>query len=191
MIGDILVKLGKGEQLTIEEQQRIRLWGNQVDNNNAYIAGIQNGIGNISADSIYGRSFFVGKEQFSGLAGRFINDGFILPIDTVSTVTLEFTIYNDGYSYNGSAVTIPTSGFYNITMDAVFGSSATPGIRRITDSNDYMYIIATAAANEQITLTGSTDVQLTTGQTVYMKAYQNSEPDLSITRASMTIRKIR
>ncbi len=191
MIGDILAKLGRGETLSIEEQQRIRLWGNQVDNNNAYIAGLQSGMSSISASNIYGNSFFVGREQFSGLAGKFINDGETVPHNTQHVATLNQTIYNDGYQFDGDTVTIPVSGFYNITMETVFFSSATQATRRMTDGHSYIYVTATALSNEQMSLSGSTDVQLSTGDTLYMILFQNTGGNLSTLRSSMTIRKIR
>jgi hypothetical protein len=52
MIGDILAKLGRRETLTSEEQQRVRLWGNQADLNAAFLTGIQSPEGGIVRDKI-------------------------------------------------------------------------------------------------------------------------------------------
>jgi len=190
-IGDILAKLGRGELITIEEQQRIRLWGNQVDYNNAYIAGLQSGMSSISASTIYGSTFFVGKEQFSGLVGKFSNDGETIPNDTITLANLDTTIYNDGYPFDGSSVTIPVSGFYNITMEVVFNDSVSQSNRRIASTSNYIYVLATALAGENMTLSGSTDVELSTGDNIAVRLWQDSGGDLSTLRSSMTIRKTR
>jgi len=51
-IGDLLAKIGRGEQLTQEEQGRIRLWGNNVDANNSFVAGLQNGRSDLYANTL-------------------------------------------------------------------------------------------------------------------------------------------
>ena len=51
-IGDLLAKMGRQEPLTQEEQGRIRLWGNSVDLNNAFVAGLQNGRSDLYANTV-------------------------------------------------------------------------------------------------------------------------------------------
>ena len=52
MIGDLLVKLNRGERLLPAEEETLRLWGNQVSLNNAFIGGIQNGTSDINVSKI-------------------------------------------------------------------------------------------------------------------------------------------
>ncbi len=51
-IGDLLAKIGRGEQLTPSEQGEIRLWGNRTQELNSFTAGLQNGQSDLFANSI-------------------------------------------------------------------------------------------------------------------------------------------
>lgn len=51
-IGDLLAKIGRGEQLTQTEQEEIRLWGNLTQNLNSFTAGLQNGQSDLFANSV-------------------------------------------------------------------------------------------------------------------------------------------
>lgn len=55
-IGDILVKLAKGEKLMDNELQTLRLFGNQAELNNQFITSIQDGSGVINAKKINANS---------------------------------------------------------------------------------------------------------------------------------------
>ena len=191
-IGDLLIKLNRGEKLQPAEEQELRLWGNQTQINNAYVGGLQNGSSNINASVITGNTLFAGKEQFSGLAGRFINDGATIPNSSLYTVPVAIVIYNDGYPFDGSGtITILTTGYYNITMEVVFNSNASGGQRHVYSTNNHIYLHHYAGANESLTVAGSTDVLLRKGNTMSMIAYQDTGGDLGMLRGSMTIRKIR
>ena len=61
-----LEKLGRGEQLTSQELDAIRLQGNLTDSNNAYVAGLQNGVSDINAGAIRG------EYNISPAAGAFL-----------------------------------------------------------------------------------------------------------------------
>lgn len=51
-IGDLLEKLAKGEKLSQDEVGDLRLFGNQAQNTNAFVAGMQNGTVDINVKSI-------------------------------------------------------------------------------------------------------------------------------------------
>lgn len=192
MIGDLLVKLNNGVKLQPAEEQELRLWGNQTQINNAYIGGLQNGASSINAATISGNTFFAGKEQFSGLAGKFYNDGATVPDSTLYTTPLSIVGYNDGFPFDGTGtITIPATGYYSITMEVVYQSSPTGGKRNVYSTNNYIYLQAVAQSNDQITVTGTIDVLLSKGDTMYMIAYQESGGNLSMLRGSMAIRKVR
>lgn len=51
-IGDLLEKLAKGEKLSQSEIGDLRLFGNQTQNNNSFVTGMQNGAVDINVKSI-------------------------------------------------------------------------------------------------------------------------------------------
>ena len=51
-IGDLFVKLADGTPLSQEEKQQLRLYGNQTQLNNSFVAGLQNGKSDIIAKSV-------------------------------------------------------------------------------------------------------------------------------------------
>lgn len=51
-IGDTLVKLANQQPLTEDEKLQLRLWGNQGENINSFVAGLQNGSSPITSRSI-------------------------------------------------------------------------------------------------------------------------------------------
>jgi len=71
-IGDLLAKIGRQEPLTQEEQGRIRLWGNNVEMNNAFVSGLQNGQSNITAGEIKSNIIYVKNEVLSGTSVKLL-----------------------------------------------------------------------------------------------------------------------
>lgn len=100
-IGDILAKLGSGEALNQDEQQRIRLWGNNTEFNNAYIAGLQNGSSDLSVKTINAE---FGNFSVSPVRGLVLSGGINLSV-TINTWTyIDFSIIQN--TTNASAFSV-------------------------------------------------------------------------------------
>jgi hypothetical protein len=51
-IGDMLARLAKNETLSLFEIEELRLWGNQTQTNNSFVAGLQNGSSNVYSNTL-------------------------------------------------------------------------------------------------------------------------------------------
>ncbi len=125
-IGDLLAKIGRQEPLTQEEQGRIRLWGNNVEINNAFVAGLQNGQSNIMAGEIRSNIVYVKNEVISGSSVKLlrttsqsISPGFDY-IDWESFEYNSFPVDMVNLSVDPTKVYIPTSGRYVIGINVAF-----------------------------------------------------------------------
>jgi hypothetical protein len=56
-IGDMLARLAKNETLSQFEIEELRLWGNQTQTNNSFVAGLQNGSSNVYANQVGANHF--------------------------------------------------------------------------------------------------------------------------------------
>jgi hypothetical protein len=126
-IGDLLAKIGRGEQLTQEEQQRIRLWGNNTEFNNSFVAGLQNGQSNIMAGEIKSNVIYVKNEVLSGSSIKLLRT----TSQSIASSVAEYIEW-DSFEYNSfpvdmvnlsvdpTKIYIPTSGRYVIGINVAF-----------------------------------------------------------------------
>jgi len=126
-IGDLLAKMGRQEPLTQEEQQRIRLWGNNTEFNNSFVAGLQNGQSNIMAGEIKSNVIYVKNEVISGSSVKLLRTS----SQSIASSYAEYIEW-ESFEYNSfpadmvnlsadpTKIYIPTSGRYVIGINVAF-----------------------------------------------------------------------
>lgn len=198
-IGDILAKLGRNETLSTAEQQQIRLWGNNTEFNNAFIAGLQNGQADLNVSTIRA---IRGDFEFppSGYGIRVLRDTDVTvtsgPIDGI---TFESKMYDDYLMWNVSDPTkvyIKRSGRYQVIANCRWGAGSA-GYRTLFITvnplgggggslSSWRYSASTAITNEI-----ADEVSLSTGTYITAAVQQITGADLSLTRVRLSIRLIR
>jgi hypothetical protein len=197
-IGDILAKLGRREALTSDEQQRIRLWGNQTEFNNAYITGLQNGQGNINVNEIRANTGLFAYPP-NGYAVRLNTGG-----ETVSTGATGYTIswatktYDDINMWNSAAPTIINiniTGKYIVTGRALWNAANLTGTRGYyvfnADTSEIILndtVFPTTLAHRHLIYD---ELNLSRGTRLSVMAKQFSGVDATLTHAKLTIRLLK
>jgi len=193
-IGDILAKLGRGEALTTNEQQQIRLWGNQSEFDHSYVAGLQNGRSDISASEVLANKLSVGKELFYGSAARYYNDLLTVAHQTYTDIPSWTADYaSAGFYANGKYVYIPQTGIYQVIIHSWWNASAT-GFRdmgtKINDAPNSPF--DNKSSNSFLTYLNAIDEkEYRAGDAISLTVYQNSGGDLVMGSAWMVFRRIR
>jgi len=130
-IGDLLAKIGRQETLTQEEQQRIRLWGNNTEFNNSFVSGLQNGQSNIMAGEIRSNIIYVKNDVLSGSSikllrttSQSITSGTPDFIDWESFEYNSFPVDMVNLSVDPTKIYIPTSGRYVIGINVAFDAAS-------------------------------------------------------------------
>jgi len=124
-IGDLLAKMGRGENLTLEEQGQIRLWGNQTSLLNNFVQGIQSPEGGILENKI---NFPINKIYSSILGSNTVS----LKIEIPSIYTHLF-IMASGRSTTGGTGNASLIATYNsdtgnnYETQVLYGAGATAG----------------------------------------------------------------
>ncbi len=107
-IGDLLAKIGRGETLSLAEQQEIRIWGNNAQLLNNFVSGIQSPDGQI----LGGKINFPVSPIFSG----------VLESDTASLNILVPSMYNHLIIWSAGRCT--TGGTGNEALLARYNSDS-------------------------------------------------------------------
>lgn len=200
MIGDILAKLGRGETLSTIEQQAIRLWGNQTNINNAFIAGLQNGQSGLSVSHIdVVDRINLGKEVLAGVSLRLKRTtSFSLPSGT-TTIEWNEEEYDDSDFFNLSVsstnITIPLTGIYNATLGVYVKAGAVANHHYVSTNRAgvsyYPTVGAYLGANQNYILAASDERTYEKGETVLVKASQVSGVNSTLETGYFTMRLIR
>jgi len=194
-IGDLLVKLGRGETLTLGEEGTLRLWGNQAQLDSFYVTGLQNGQGEINAGTIIADTLDTGSTRYSDFYCYFDASGTqTIPNNVSTNITLSYTaLENRGFSVSSGIITFPVSGFYLIQIWGDFASNAT-GYRqllmdRISGSGFGNCSEAKNAISGAITpCFVSGEMTFDIGKTGVLNVRQTSGGDLDITNVGFSIR---
>lgn len=200
-IGDILAKLGRNEALTNAEQQKIRLWGNNTEQNNTFVTGLQNGRSSINASDVEAQRMYVGKEILSGTAARFYEIGLSVPTSTYTGNAAWSATYADAgfttiFTTGQDNVVIPETGIYQITVQAFWDNSVSgSGIRDSGLSQNDVGVspqnnanVATGAAVTY--LYGLSEREFSKGDEVHVTHWQNSGSTITVSTV-LGLRKIR
>lgn len=199
-IGDILVKIAKGEKLSEFEMQNLRLFGNQAELNNQFVTSIQDGSGTINAKnvrSIYGNFTY----PPAGAALRLTRDtNTTITNSTKTDVSWENEVYDDINMWNGSSptvITVQATGKYIVTGRTLWTASTNTGFRiatvydtavgispAITTSTDY----PTSTLHRNLFYD---EVNLRKGQQISMMVKQFSGADATLEYARLTIRLLK
>lgn len=198
-IGDILAKLGEGKPLSQIELQELRLWGNQTQNNNSYIVGLQNGKSGVIASSVNTNNLTIGKDVYSGYAAKIRrSSNYILPSLTFTTIPFESEFYDNGnfFDFNVSAtnITIPKTGIYNTILYGSITSAATGSYLLATYRNGSTYTPAfriRSEASQSFVLSSTDEAEYEKGEIVTVVGWQNSGSDATFLGGSLSIRLIR
>lgn len=197
-IGDILAKLGRGETLTPSEQQQIRLWGNNTEFNNAYIAGLQNGTSNIVASKIDANIIQIKNDILSGYAIKAYRD----TDQSVATSTNTFIEW-EALEYSTFPPTaidlvsspdkiyIPISGRYVVGVNVAMSAIASGFWRIDITRNGTLFASGTATtATGFAALNYPEDVYLQAGDYIGCKMWQNSGGTLDMLGSNIYIRHV-
>lgn len=130
-IGDLLAKIGRGEQLTPSEQGEIRLWGNRTQELNSFTAGLQNGQSSITANEIASNIIYVKNEVLSGSSIKLLRTtSQSIVSGTPDFIDWESFEYNSfpaemvNLSVDPTKIYIPTSGRYVIGINVAFDAAS-------------------------------------------------------------------
>lgn len=200
-IGDLLAKLGEGKTLSRTELQEIRLWGNQTQLNNSFVAGIQNGTAEINTSSVTTKIISTGKDIISGYSVRLKRaTNFTLPGGSVVT-TIQWVDedYDDGGFYDPNIsttdITIPRTGIYNVTLGASVAASAANGLFVITTFRGgiayYPHLKDYLSAGQSYSLSGTDERLYTKGETVTVGGINTGASDGVLNAGYFTMRLIR
>lgn len=153
-IGDLLVKLNRGGQLTPEEEQAVSLWANSLESQMAFVSGIQNGRSDIFANSItaINQSFTPIRtiELFSDTATFQIS---VPP--NANNLLIMGSVRTDMAAYNDSLVVRFNNDTDNNYMEQYEGAQNTTQIQGGTASQSYATISLTTANSSTASALGS------------------------------------
>lgn len=202
MIGDILVKLANGIELSGTDIQSLRLAGNQIEANNAFVLGLQNGTGTISARHIRALSGEIRYPPIGiGSSVYFARDA--TRVSTVPTATETMGVfyggarYDDlrGYSANSTTFRIPYSGKYLVNLHARW-NTALGGARQVKLLNvGYGYMPEYDSRHSSSSSNGVTnmvvgEVSLVGGSNISVELYQTSGGNIGV-YGTMSIRLLK
>ena len=152
-IGDLFVKLADGTPLSQEEKQQLRLYGNQTQLNNSFVAGLQNGISeiNVSNARVSG-NIYTGKDVVSGIAIRLKRTSSLSLASGGATTTIDWDVedYDDGNFFDANVstqnVTVLYSGRYTVSIGGfISGASSIYSITTMKNGVSYYPAIAIAS----------------------------------------------
>lgn len=202
MIGDILKKLADGVNLSDTEIQTLRLVGNQIEANNAFILGLQNGTGTVTARHIRALSGEIRYPPIGiGSSVYFARDA--TRVSTVPTATETMGVFYGGarydelkgYTANSTIFRIPYSGKYLINLHARW-NTATGGARQVKLLNvGYGYMPEYDSQHSSSASNGVTnfvigEASLVGGSDISVELYQTSGGNLDV-YGTMSIRLLR
>ncbi len=198
-IGDLLAKIGRQEPLTQEEQGRIRLWGNNVEMNNAFVSGLQNGQSNITAGEIKSNIVYVKNEVISGSSVKLIRTS-TQSIDSSSAEYIEWESieYNTlpvdmvNLSTDPTKIYIPTSGRYvigiNLALVSISSGYWRGDIVRNETTNPTLASGTTNTSTGYCTINYPEDAYLEKGDYIRCRVVQNSGGALNVLGANIYLR---
>ena len=186
-IGDLFVKLADGTPLSQEEKQQLRLYGNQTQLNNSFVAGLQNGQSDIIVNNISARTGYFDIQPTRGLS---VIGSVTVPTSSYSYPTFDLRYSKSNYSLaildesNKTKLTLQPGavGSYIVFMGNVFwGSSITSSVRlEQYDSSDAL-IAPSSPVNSYLTALSIPFVgsSLIDNNAAYLKlgVWQNSGSD--------------
>lgn len=186
-IGDILLKVSRNQDLTPQEQEELRFWGNLTQSNNSFIGGLQNGGSEVFANSISANDINVGFATYSNLGVSLTTE--VSTANNAETLVSGYIKNNAGFGYadqipyTTSFVTIPATGTYYINAFVQFASNST-GLRKIRFSYEFAGATPsslltlganTTAVNGDVTMLSiAGHIQFNKGQTLGIHYFQNS-----------------
>lgn len=201
MIGDILKKIADGISLSENEIQMLRLMGNQLEINNAFILGLQNGTGTITTGHIRAMS---GEFRYPpigiGSSVYFKRDILVGKVpDATETMGVFYggARYDDlrGYTGNSTTFRIPYSGKYSVNIQVRWDTKL-GGARQVKLLNvgyGYMYEYDSrhsSSGSNGVTNFVIGEASLVGGSDVSVELYQTSGVDVGC-YGTMSIRLLR
>jgi len=186
MIGDLLVRLSKGERLSPDEQTSLNRWGERTSSRNAYVYGLQNGRGDVNIASLTANRMSASIYKDNYFRAKLDGTGFTTSIPNNTATILTISEWNVVYNYGGEFVNIgrnirfPAKGYYAIQMSGEWDNNTT-GIRRLENDEksasggggDYVRIFDVVYQNQ-----------------VSFTVYQNSGASLNLNNGKLSIRLI-
>lgn len=194
-IGDLLIK--DPNTLTPQEREELRLWGNQTQLSNNYVAGLQNGGSVVLALELRADRIFAGKDMLSGRALRTVAPAVSISNNPSPAPAVSGWVdtYNDGFVIDGSKVYIPETGIYTVFIITEWVTNGT-GTRAITLQINGT-TISLPGDSQVPSSTVSTPCQgvdensFTKGDYLEILNYQNSGGSLSTIYTALVLRKVR
>ena len=199
-IGDLFVKLADGNPLSQEEKQLLRLYGNQTQLNNSFVAGLKNGQSSITVDSVnVTGNIYTGKDVVSGVAVRLRRtSAFTIPSGT-TTIQWNEEEYDDAnffdISVSNTDIIVPLTGIYNVTIGFYVKAGSAANHHYVSTfrggSSYYPTVGAYLGATQNYILSATDERTYEKGEAVNVRASHLSGVDSTVETAYFTMRLIR